>query len=262
MQGRRRQPGSGLSGRHVVPPAAWQQRPLRAGRPCSPRSCSTTSADNGTRSAWQLPASPPAGVTGFNGCPFPAEYWTFITLQPRPDGTLAGQYRAQSFAGVGCETERTVTFTRIGDVDLGSLPDPASQPVRAPTPAEAWHGRYHLTQTPKDTHYPSSVDGRVQTACLRTGERCLSEFHYVEGPDERTQYYNFTGGKWIFNTSENTKCNGGGSNPTTTYWEFPLPQPLQDPITLLTGVGHRDATGGGACAGSYDQDLKFERTGD
>jgi hypothetical protein len=79
------------------------------------------------------------------GCKFPVEYWTVITLQPRPDGTLAGQYRAWES---NCETERTVTFTRIGDVDLNSLPDPASQPVRVTSPATAWHGHYRITQTP------------------------------------------------------------------------------------------------------------------
>jgi serine/threonine-protein kinase len=43
---------------------------------------------------------------------------------------------------------------------------------------------------------------------------------------------------------------------TATY---PLPQPPQDPITLLTGHGHAEETG--ACV-SGDFDEKYVRTGD
>ena len=202
-----------------------------------------------------LPTDP-----AFGGCT-PGEYWTVITLQPRPDGTLAGQYRATG--PPNCETERTVTFTRIGDVDLTSLTDPASQPVRVASPAEAWHGRYHLTQTPADKHKPGSVDGSVQTACLRTGERCISDFHFAEeSTGEHTMYLFFANGTWIYTADESVDCNAGGSNPTKTNWGFPLPQPPQDPITLLSGFGHKDITGSGTCAGSYNEDVKFERTGD
>jgi hypothetical protein len=208
------------------------------------------------------PASPPPGDTGVQACKFPAEYWTAITLQPRPDATLAGQYRAWGFGGDNCETERTVTFTRIGDVDPSSLPDPASQPVRVATAADAFHGRYQFTETPGDRHKPTSVDGSVETACLRTGERCFSTFHFKDVNGLRNMVLNFTGGKWIFTSESNNTCVSGGSNPTNIYWEFPLPQPPQDPITLLTGFGHKDIAGGGTCAGSYNEDVKFERTGD
>jgi serine/threonine-protein kinase len=203
------------------------------------------------------PASPPPGVTGFDGCQFPGEYWTVITLAPRPDGTLTGQYRA---AGIpNCETERTVTFTRIGDVDLNSLPDPDSQPLRVASPAAAWHGHYQLTQTPVNANKsPASRDISVETDCLRTGERCLSYVHESKGQN----FYLFADGKWVLDFAGKTPCVSGGSDSTKTYWEFPLPQPLQDPITLLTGHGHKDVTGSAECVGSYDEQVKFERTGD
>jgi serine/threonine-protein kinase len=196
-------------------------------------------------------ASPPPGVTGFNGCQFPAEYWTVITLQPRPDGTVGGQYSANG--PNECQTERTVTFTRIGDVDLNSLPDPASQPVRVASPAEAFHGHYRETQTPDSSHWKTQTWDKpaVRTDCLRTGERCISNAGDV---------YIFADGKWTYNFDGTGGCNGGPA-PTKRHWELPLPQPPQDPITLLTGHGHADITAG-ACASSYNEEVKFERTGD
>ncbi|OBA82675.1 hypothetical protein A9W99_11225 [Mycobacterium sp. 1164966.3] len=198
-------------------------------------------------------ASFPPGVTGFDGC-IPGEYWTVITLAPRPDGTVAGQYRA--IGPPNCETDRTITFTRIGDVDLNSLPDPASQPVRVASPAAAWHGRYRGTTTsPKRTTV--SWDTSVETYCLRTGERCVSYEH-----SDGSRHYFFADGKWVYNSDSQAPCAGHGSFPTKTDWVFPLPQPSQDPIRLLTGHGHTQVTGSTTCAGSYDQEVKYERTGD
>jgi serine/threonine protein kinase, bacterial len=39
-----------------------------------------------------------------------------------------------------------------------------------------------------------------------------------------------------------------------------LPQPPQDPITVLTGHGHDDSTGSACVGGDYDE--KLVRTGD
>ncbi|WAC93197.1 serine/threonine-protein kinase [Mycobacterium sp. Aquia_213] len=198
--------------------------------------------------------SPPPGVTGFKGCDFPDDYWTVVTLQTRPDGTLAGQYRALSSFN-DCETERTVTFIRIGDVDVNSLPDPASEAPLVPSPAAAWHGHYHATKRRLDTSSkPTSWDATIETDCLRTGDRCMSDHHGANYP--------FADGKWTFNFDGTKPCDAGGSNPTKIYQEYPLPQPPQNPIPLLTGRGHRIVTGGNGCAGSYDEEVKFERTGD
>ncbi|MCV7412086.1 hypothetical protein AWC05_13730 [Mycobacterium florentinum] len=198
-------------------------------------------------------ASPPPGVSGFDGCQFPAEYWTVITLQLRPDGSVGGQYRATG--PPECETERTVTFTRIGDVDVNTLPDPAGIPAPVGSPAAAFHGRYHATQKPLDTHLTGTWEPIVQTDCLRTGERCISRVGY--------NIYHFSNGKWTYAFDGKRGCEKTQiSDPTTFHWEFPLPQPPQDPITLLTGHGHKQVTGTDSCSGSYDEDVKFERTGD
>jgi serine/threonine-protein kinase len=47
---------------------------------------------------------------------------------------------------------------------------------------------------------------------------------------------------------------------TTKTGQFPLPQPPQDPITLLTGHGRQAQTG--SCPANVEFDETFTRTGD
>jgi hypothetical protein len=148
-----------------------------------------------------------------------------------------------------------VTFTRTSDVDVNSLPDPASQPPRVVSPAEALHGRYHWTNV-HSTGSTEALDYSVQTDCLRTGDRCMSYFHSPDGVLPLV----FGGGNWIDNYESDSHCPDGGTSHLKILGQFPLPQPLQDPITLLTGHGRQDETGS-ACVSS-DFDAKFERTGD
>jgi hypothetical protein len=56
-------------------------------------------------------------------------------VQPRPDGALAGE--ATEIMSKGRANKRSVTFTRTGDVDVTSLPDPNTLPPRVVSPAEA-----------------------------------------------------------------------------------------------------------------------------
>jgi hypothetical protein len=189
--------------------------------------------------------------TGLGKC---GEIYAVFTLQPRPDGTLAGEYSSTS--SNSCDRKRAVTFTRTADVDLTSLPDPASQPPRVVSPAEALHGRYHITDT--SATGPTEFDGMVvRTDCVRTGDRCMSYFH---GPDGVLPLV-FGGGKWSVDREFEGQCPGGGTSHVKLTGEYPLPSPPQDPITLLTGHGrYEDA---GACAhGTSDIDEKFVRTGD
>jgi serine/threonine-protein kinase len=158
--------------------------------------------------------------------------------------------------GRHCETERTVTFTRTGDADLSSLPNPGNQRARVASPAAAWHGRYHGTATPNTNRAASSWDSTFLTDCLRSGERCVTYSTNENGFDIQI----FADNKWVFNFDGNSNCAAGGTAPTKINWEFPLPEPPQDPITLITGRGHREITGGG-CAGAYDEDVKYDRTG-
>ena len=97
-----------------------------------------------------------------------------FTLEPRPDGTFTGDYRAA--AASACAEKRTVSFTRTGDVDVNSLPDPGTLPPRVISPAEAPHGRYHITRNFANG-MPQQQDGPAVRTDLRTGDRCMSYFH-------------------------------------------------------------------------------------
>ena len=183
----------------------------------------------------------------------PAEAWEVFTLQPHPDGTLSGEY--STVTSNLCALKRAVTFTRTADVDLSSLPDPAGQPARVVSAAEALHGRYHDTVAFANGNTVND-DLAVLTDCLRTGDRCMSYFH---SPDIDVPLV-FGGGKWTYDVEFDGQCPAGGTSHTKFTAAFPLPQPPQDPITLLTGHGHLDRTA--PCAGSTDFDEKFLRTGD
>jgi hypothetical protein len=66
--------------------------------------------------------------------------------------------------------------------------------------------------------------------------------------------------KWIEDLDGNAECSTGGMAHTKVTADFPLPQPPQNPITLLTGHGHLEATGSTCTGGDFDE--KIVRTGD
>jgi serine/threonine protein kinase len=185
------------------------------------------------------------------------EIWETFTLQPRPDGTLAGE--ATEIMGKGCANKRSVTFTRTGDVDLGSVADPNALPPRVVSPAEALRGHYHESDvTP--TGFKGQQDYVVRTDCLRTGDRCMSFFH---APPASAMALVFGGGEWIYDREFDGRCSKGGTAHVRIVVHFPLPQPAEDPVALIAGHGHEDVTNsGGTNCGSTDVDAKFARTGD
>ena len=176
---------------------------------------------------------PGATVTG--------EIWEVFSLQLRPNGTLAGEYTARS-TNV-CDTMRTVTFTRVADVDVNSVPDPTDLPPRVVSPAEALRGRYHHTISLRfDTGQTSNEqdDYVVSTDCLRTGERCMSFLYTDKGGHPLV----FADRVWTLRYEYDSSCPSGGSYHLTASGTYPLPQPLQDPITLLTGHGRLERSAG------------------
>ena len=150
-----------------------------------------------------------------------------------------------------------MTFTRTADVDINSLPDPAGLPPRVLSPAEAVRGRYHETDTTPNG-FKGEEDYVVRTDCLRTGDRCVSLFH--RAPADALVLV-FGDGKWIYDHESDNRCSKGGTAHVRVLAQFPLPQPPQDPVTLLTGHGREDVTGASACP-STDVNIKFARTGD
>ncbi|HZC08949.1 MAG TPA: serine/threonine-protein kinase [Mycobacterium sp.] len=186
----------------------------------------------------------------------PAEVWVVFTLQPQPDGTLSGE-TTRSTTNSCSAGKRSVTFTRTGDPDLAKVPDPATLPPRAASPATALHGRYHETITyANGNSAPGQDDLTVRTQCLRAGDRCMSLFHAPDGVVPLV----FSGGKWTRDDEGTVPCNLGGTAHIKLTAEYPLPDPLQEPIPLLTGHG-QNVTTESACAGGDFED-KFERTGD
>jgi serine/threonine protein kinase, bacterial len=186
----------------------------------------------------------------------PTEVWVVFTLQPQPDGTLTGETTRSTINSCSA-AKRTVTFTRTGDPDLAKVPDPAALPPRAASPSTALHGRYHETITyANGGSAPGQDDLTVRTVCLRTGDRCVSLFHAIDGVVPLV----FSGNKWTREDEGTVPCNSGGSAHIKLSAEYPLPDPLQDPIPVLTGHGHNETTGS-TCAGGDFED-KFERTGD
>ena len=148
--------------------------------------------------------------------------------------------------------KRTVTFTRTEDVDVNSLPDPASQPPRVASPAQGLYGRYHDSTT----GFTEEYDFVVRTDCLRTGDRCMRFFHAPDGFKPLV----FDGVKWIDDSEGDSPCLTGGTVHTKISAEFPPPQAPQDPITLLTGHGHIESTGTACTGGDFDD--KLLRIGD
>jgi serine/threonine protein kinase len=187
-----------------------------------------------------------------------AEIWVVYTLQPRPDGTLSGD-TTRAATNSTCDAKRPVTFTRTGDSDPNSLPDPASLPPRAASQAQVLHGRYHetITFTSGDI-VPGQDDLTVETNCLRTGDRCMSLFSAPDG----VVTLMFATDKWTRNEQGVTPCPKGGTSQITLTAEYPMPQQLQDPLQELDGQGRQDVAPGSACPAGGDLDDKFTRTGD
>jgi hypothetical protein len=184
----------------------------------------------------------------------PSEIWEVFTLQAGPGGTFTGDYTATT--NNDCEGKHAVTFTRVGDVDVNSLPDPATLPPPVVSPAQALHGQYHEKRTFRVRSAPQQTDYTVTTECLRTGDRCMSFFYAPSGAVEPLV---FSDGHWVLDTNTDSQCRGAAVHTKKTG-QFPLPQPPQDPITLLTGQGTQVQTG--SCPANVGFDETFTRTGD
>ncbi|MCW2688063.1 MAG: protein kinase family protein, partial [Mycobacterium sp.] len=185
----------------------------------------------------------------------PTEFWETMSLQPRPDGTLQGEFIVRSTTS--CARNQQVTFTRTGDIQPNvSIADPKAQPPRVASSAQGLHGQYRETDKYADGR-SAEANFDIQTYCLRTGERCLS---FWQNPDDIKTLV-FAQGRWVLaNTLADSTCQAGGRAHREISLEYPLPQPSQDPITLLTGRGHYTVTGD--CPFNSDFDSRAERTGD
>jgi len=187
----------------------------------------------------------------------PSEIWVITTLQPLPDGTLTGDSVRASTDSL-CAAKRTVKFTRTGDPDPNKVPDPGVLPPRVTSPAEGLRGNYQETTTFTDGSVVPGKNLTADTYCLRTGDRCMSLFH--AGGQAVTLLY--ADEKWARNEKGTTTCGAGGTAQMTITANYPMPNQLDDPISVLTGRGTQTVAPGGACTGGGDFEDRFERTGD
>lgn len=183
------------------------------------------------------------------------ELWQVFTLQPHPDGALTGDYTV--ITGDACAQRRNVTIARTGDADPTKLPDPAGQPKRIVSPAEALHGRFHLTRTFTDGSQPQQANLVGATYCLRTGDRCTSFLHNASGGLPMV----FADGSWTYVIDQADKCpTSKADTHLKITGQFSLPQVLRNPITTLTGHGHFTQTA--SCPMDSDMDETLNRSGD
>jgi hypothetical protein len=153
-----------------------------------------------------------------------------------------------------------VTFTRTGDTNIASLTDPGTESARVASPALALHGLYHSKFTITSfSAKPVDDDFSVDTICLRAGDRCLSRFVLTDGT-ARFELFIYANGAWTRNSEYDGDCPAGGTTHIKMSGVFPLPKPLQDPITSLSGHGLKGESGSACKGGDYDQ--VFTRTGD
>jgi serine/threonine-protein kinase len=186
------------------------------------------------------------------------ETWHVFTLQPQPDGSLAGEY--MRLTANQCQEKRSVTFTRTGDVDVNAdfkgLPDPAKLPARVVSPAEALRGRYRIARTYTGMGTQQLGESAVTTYCLRAAERCMSYFSVAAGDLPLI----FDGANWDWKDESDGPCPNGEMSHLSATAQFPLPQPPQNPIAVLTGHGTWIQTG--SCAVNLGIDETYTRTGD
>jgi serine/threonine-protein kinase len=118
---------------------------------------------------WLSVANKPAKCKIHDG-----EEWNIVSVAPQPNGTLSGEFVIAN--SMECYATASVMFTRTADTDIALLPDPANQPPRVVSPAEALHGSYHSTATFSYNSRKYEADFAVHTYCMRTGQRCISYF--------------------------------------------------------------------------------------
>lgn len=70
----------------------------------------------------------------------------------------------------------------------------------------------------------------------------------------------YANGKWTRSGNFDTACPTGGQSHVSITADYPLPNPPQDPIAVLTGRGNTKETGSACVGGDFDE--KFVRTGD
>lgn len=193
--------------------------------------------------------------------------WDSFVLEPKPDGTLSGEYTGRgALETCAGSTHQRVTMTRTGNADPGvMLPDPATQPPRKTTAAEGFRGTYDYSSVNVSPDVPPGTPGSppltytAQTVCLRTGDRCLTYLLTKEGFSRALL---FADGKWTETSAPFPgTCQPSGTATKVRRGEFLLPPTPSDPLAVVHGHVSEQALDG-PCAGTSQFDNMLTRTGD
>jgi len=183
-------------------------------------------------------------------------------LGPQPDGTLTGtRYVAMNptpDCAVAAQTPMTVT--RLSDVDAGiSVADPGKQPPRSPSAPESLVGHYSETSVLHDSSNTQVLRVAMQTMCVRNTDQCATFKSYLASGTTVVNSLLFNNGKWLLDEPTDINCPNGAAAGTLMHQEYPLPQPVSNPLPRLTGHARIDAAG--SCP-AQELDISLERTGD
>ncbi len=193
-----------------------------------------------------------------------APYYRWFSLQPKPDGTFAGETYWMYF-GTSCPqvTWLPFTLTRTGDAPPG-LNDPAAIPPRTFSAPEGFHGRYSSKMDPvpgHDKQTPRITD--LETMCVRDTDECATAETDTEKTDgyHTSVAYEFTAGHWIYGVEHDARCMvGGGTTRQTSVWELSLPHPVTNPFAKVTGT--HTASNAGNCGRPPAVGIEYTRAGD
>ncbi|GAA2538526.1 hypothetical protein [Mycolicibacterium diernhoferi] len=187
--------------------------------------------------------------------------WTVISLRPRLDGSLSGEYTWATTPAL-CANKRAINLTPTSGNGTGTpAPDPAQEPPLRDSPGAALRGVYTYTQT-----YPATGevfpphDYRATTHCLRTGERCVTLMSTIDSNNLYVMQYGDGRFTAAFPEGDAQCTDGIGKVRQSSRDDLPLPQGPQDPITMLTGTSFQDYVGD--CPAQVELDVRLERTGD
>jgi len=183
-------------------------------------------------------------------------------LQPQPDGTLAGTSYVAMNPTPECAvaTQTPVTARRLGDVAAGiSVADPAKQPPHSPSAPEGFAGHYSETSVLRNSSKPGVRRVAIQTMCVRNTDQCAT-FKSAEAAEGTVvNSLLFKNGKWLLDQHTDVNCPNGGTAGTVKHEEYPLPQPVANPLPRVTGSVRFDAAN--ACP-AQQLDITLDRTGD
>ncbi|PIB76868.1 hypothetical protein CQY22_004285 [Mycolicibacterium brumae] len=184
-----------------------------------------------------------------------AEEFKVLQLTPGEDGQFNGSYT--SLTDSDCNVQRMVRVTRVGDADESvTVPDPFAMPDRVRNRAAGFTGDYQFELTNQADQKQVSLDRKVATYCVRTGDRCVT----VMTGQDRLLTWTFEEGQWNYTDNGPAKCADGRETTVADSSSLALPEEAPTPITDMVGI--RTMVNAAPCPSTTDYSVNAKRTGD